>query len=219
MDKIITGAGIEQYHISVWKGEAQGRKREDDIWRMETAKAHQWLAQAGWHWHELSSPAVRYTQRASEAEAQGFRMWAWDLLDRVRGTDVVLVLLDAIPPQWQTHALNEAARAEALAVVAQAQMLSEEEEEWLLANTPLLLITLYKDKIRIYTKGWWKLGMKKLWKAPPGALRVWQSMLKVCKEDWEQNCTGLLHNPCDIQNLDARACYEVYWDHQPSSPN
>eukprot|EP00961_Rhodomonas_salina_P125110 1685775-Rhodomonas_salina.6 len=130
-----------------------------------------------------------------------------------------LVLLDAVPPEWQQHVLEEAAKADEWAVVARSTLLSSDAETWLLHNTRMLPIRIPKDKIRVYQKGWWASGTKRICKAPPGAIRVWQSSPYVRKDEWTTACTGLLPNPKDIVNLHPRAEYHQYWNNQPSSPN
>eukprot|EP00961_Rhodomonas_salina_P280153 3784898-Rhodomonas_salina.2 len=48
--------------------------------------------------------------------------------------DITLVLLDAIPPEWQVHALAEVAQTKEWAAVALSTLLHESAEEWLLHN-------------------------------------------------------------------------------------
>eukprot|EP00961_Rhodomonas_salina_P082704 1111452-Rhodomonas_salina.1 len=59
-----------------------------------------------------------------------------------------LVLLDAVPPEWQQHVLEKAAKAEEWVVVARSTLLSTDTKTWLLHNTHMLPIRIPKDKIR-----------------------------------------------------------------------
>eukprot|EP00961_Rhodomonas_salina_P295813 3935809-Rhodomonas_salina.1 len=103
-----------------------------------------------------------------------FEKWCpWGELNTnpLQQEDITLVLLDAIPQEWQVQVMEEASHTKAWAVVSRSTLLHEDAEQWLLHNARYLPIRIPKDRVRVYTKGWWKTGTKKLNKTPPGALR------------------------------------------------
>eukprot|EP00961_Rhodomonas_salina_P079285 1065619-Rhodomonas_salina.1 len=193
----------------------------------QTATAAEERGYRTWAWDILDRIRVRcqFTMLVGPTPLEAcptYPSWCpWDSLGthQVIETEQALVLLDAVPQQWQQHVLEEAAKAAEWAVVARSTLLNSEAETWLLHNTHMLPIQIPKDHIRVYQKGWWTSGTKLLCKAPPGALQVWQSSPCVCKEEWITACTGLLPSPKDIANLHPLAEYHQYWNNQPSSPN
>eukprot|EP00961_Rhodomonas_salina_P024028 323074-Rhodomonas_salina.1 len=76
--------GTEGDKAHIWKGGVSGRNCSTVLWQMEQAKVMQWQYCNQLLWQDLSERVPAQTKAATEAEERGFRMWAWDIPERVR---------------------------------------------------------------------------------------------------------------------------------------
>ena len=70
--------------IQHWKGVTSRRKDGEQVWSMETAKYCQWKVRWAKSDTILHRMAKRMAQHGRDSETRGFRMTAWDELEKMR---------------------------------------------------------------------------------------------------------------------------------------